>query len=257
MLPTSTLLTLAIASLASLLTLWLAWKLRHAHHEADERLAGLVEARAQREQALRQEAVAAERERIYADLHDDLGAKLLGLIHHAQEPVQADLARAILQDLRDVVTRSRGTPGTLCDVLGDIRAEAAQRLAAVGIRLVWDEPDELPDPPLDTERALHLHRIVREAISNTIRHAHAGRLRVRLRADDARLRLELTDDGIGVEAEPVRPGLGMRSMRERAAELAGDIRWTPGTEGGAKVSLAIPLRWQAPEPAESFMQANT
>ena len=80
---------------------------------------------------------------------------------------------------------------------------------------------------------------------------------MRLRADDARLRLELTDDGIGVEAEPVRPGLGMRSMRERAAELAGDIRWTPGTEGGAKVSLAIPLRWQAPEPAESFMQANT
>lgn len=241
MLPTSTLLTLAIASLASLLALWLAWKLRHAHHEADERLAGLVEARAQREQALRQEAVAAERERIYADLHDDLGAKLLGLIHHAQEPVQADLARAILQDLRDVVTRSRGTPGTLCDVLGDIRAEAAQRLAAVGIRMVWDEPDELPDPPLDTERALHLHRIVREAISNTIRHAQAQHLRVRLRCSGNQLGIELTDDGDGGHTHAAQPGTGMRSMRNRANELAGDIHWTPGTEGGTKVLLSMPI----------------
>jgi signal transduction histidine kinase len=251
MLPTSALIILAFACLAGLLALLLAWRLRRTHRQAEERLAGLVEARVQREQALRLEAAAAERERIYADLHDDLGAKLLGLIHHAKDAVQADLARAILQDLRDVVTRSRGTPGNLSDVLGDIRAEATQRLAAVGIRMVWEEPDDLPDLPLDNERALHLHRIVREAISNTIRHAHAGRLRVRLRADNSQLRLELTDDGVGVESEPARPGLGMRSMRERAAELAGDIRWTPGTEGGAKVSLAIPLRWQAPNPPET------
>lgn len=191
--------------------------------------------------AIRAQAIADERERIYADLHDDLGAKLLGLIHTADSPQQADLARAILQDLRDVVTRSRGTPGTLGDVLADIRAEAAQRLRTVGITLVWDEPDTMPDPPLDTERALHLYRIVREAISNAIRHAQAARLRVRVRADDRQLRLELTDDGSGVDALASRAGSGMRTMRERAAELDGDIRWTPGTEGGTKVLLSIPL----------------
>lgn len=197
--------------------------------------------RAAREVALRAEATAAERERIYADLHDDLGAKLLGLIHEAGSARQADLARAILQDLRDVVTRSRGTPGTLGDVLADIRSEATQRLAAVDIGLVWQELDELPDPPLDTERALHLHRIVREAISNTIRHAQARRLRVRLRYSGGQLGLELTDDGEGVDAGAGRAGAGMRSMRDRAAELAGDIRWTPGTEGGTKVLLSMPL----------------
>lgn len=196
--------------------------------------------------AIRAQAVVDERERIYADLHDDLGAKLLGLIHSADSPQQADLARAILQDLRDVVTRSRGTPGTLGDVLADIRAEASQRLANVGIALVWDEPDTMPDPPLDTERALHLYRIVREAISNTIRHAQAGRLRVRVRASDEQLRLELTDDGSGAPVGVVRSGSGMRSMRSRAAELEGDIRWTPGTEGGTKVLLAMPLTLPLP-----------
>jgi signal transduction histidine kinase len=189
----------------------------------------------------REQAVAQERERIYSDLHDDIGAKLLTLIYQSTDPVQADLARSILQDLRDVVTRSRGTPGTLGDVLADLRSEATQRLAAVGIGLAWDAPDDLPDPQLDTARALHLHRIVREAISNVIRHAHAKRLRVRVRAGGGELRLELTDDGSGTDTGTTPGGTGMRNMRQRAASLEGDIRWTPGTEGGTKVLLAMPL----------------
>ena len=223
---------------------WLLWRNAQRSREVTAASAQAAHGFEQHTTAIRAQAIAEERERIYADLHDDLGAKLLGLIHTAESPQQADLARAILQDLRDVVTRSRGTPGTLGDVLADIRSEASQRLAAVGIGLVWDESDDLPDPPLDTERALHLYRIVREAISNTIRHAHAGRLRVRVRVRDDRLGLELTDDGSGAALVATRPGAGMRSMRERAAELEGDIRWTPGTEGGTKVLLAMPLTLQ-------------
>ena len=192
----------------------------------------------------REQAASQERERIYSDLHDDLGAKLLSLVYRAESPVQADLARAILQDLRDVVTRSRGTPGTLGDVLADIRGEAAQRLAAVGIGLSWDEADDLPDPLLDTGHALHLHRIVREAISNTIRHAQARHLRVRVRASAGELLLDLTDDGSGVPAA-VLAGSGMRNMRTRAGELDGRIDWAPGTEGGAKVLLRMPLETAA------------
>ena len=189
---------------------------------------------------VREQAAAEERERIYSDLHDDLGAKLLTLVYRAESPVQADLARAILQDLRDVVTRSRGTPGTLADVLADIRTEATQRLATVDIGLDWDESDDLPDPLLDTGHALHLHRIVREAISNTIRHAQARHLRIRVRARDGELLLELTDDGSGVSSE-VSLGSGMRGMRTRAEELEGRIDWVEGTQGGAKVLLRMPL----------------
>lgn len=194
----------------------------------------------ERDARLREQTAAQERERIYADLHDDLGAKLLSLVYRAESPAQADLARAILQDLRDVVTRSRGTPGTLADVLADIRAEATQRLAAVGIGLDWDASGDLPDPLLDTGHALHLHRIVREAISNTIRHADARHLRIRVRARDGELLLELTDDGSGVSSE-VSLGSGMRNMRTRAEELDGRIDWVAGTQGGAKVLLRMPL----------------
>jgi signal transduction histidine kinase len=138
------------------------------------------------------------------------------------------------------VTRSRGTPGTLGDVLADIHTEAQQRLQTVGIGLAWETADDLPDPPLDHGRALHLYRIVREAISNVIRHANAQRLRVRIRYDGARLLLDLTDDGSGAAVGRDATG-GMRTMRDRAAALEADIRWVPGTERGTKVVLMMPL----------------
>ncbi|MBX3689121.1 ATP-binding protein [Dokdonella sp.] len=224
----------ALAFAAIALALSLRIRLGRERAQANARLH-------EREMLVRAQATASERERIYADLHDDLGAKLLGLVHSASTPQQADQARALLQDLRDVVTRSRGTPGTLGDVLGDIRAEIQQRLCAVGVTLDWQVAQALPDPALDTGRALHLQRITREAISNVIRHAQARHVRVRVAADDAQLRLELTDDGSGAGVDAPRSGSGLRGMRERAAQLAGDIDWKPGTAGGTKVLLTLPL----------------
>ena len=203
-------------------------------HEAASRLA-------ERESLVHAQATLAERERIYGDLHDDIGARLLGMIHSAESPDQADRARAVLQDLRDVVTRSRGTPGLLSDTLAEIRGETAQRLAAANIDLVWEINDGLPDPQLDNARALHLHRIVREAISNVIRHARAGRVRIRTNAAGGKLLLDVTDDGGGRDASTTSRGRGLDNMRERAAELEGAIDWKRGTQGGTKVLLSIPL----------------
>lgn len=237
----TTLVLAVVATLGAMAACWFALRLRAARVALAIKQQEVETRAAEREATARAQATAQERERIYSDLHDDLGAKLLTLIYQAESPLQADLARAVLQDLRDVVTRSRGTPGTLGDVLAGIRSEAAQRLAGVGIGLVWDEADDLPDPPLDSGRALHLYRIAREAISNVIRHAQAQRLRVRVRAARGELRLELTDDGSGAAVGALAGGSGMKNMRDRAGELDGRIAWTPGTEGGTKVLLSMPL----------------
>ncbi|HET9049080.1 MAG TPA: ATP-binding protein [Chiayiivirga sp.] len=216
-----------------------AWHLRGLLHrerqQAVDRVATSVGLAAE-------QAAAQERERIYADLHDDMGARLLTLVHTAENPRQADIARSLLQEMRRVVTRSRGTPGTLTDVLADIRSETSERLTAAGIGLDWQSPEGLPDPTLDSGRSLHLQRIVREAVSNVIRHAEAKRLRVRTSANSENLHLELTDDGSGAGVEAPESGQGLRGMRARAAELAGDIDWKAGTAGGTKVLLSIPLK---------------
>ena len=205
----------------------------------DERRTARI-ALGEHEALVHERAVAGERERIYRDLHDDLGASLLHLIYTAPTPQQADALRAVMQNLRDVVTRARGTPGTLSDVLDDIQSEAQQRLDAVGIELDWSAAGTLPDPMLDIETSLHLHRIVREAISNVVRHAQARRLRIRVAANTNRLAIELTDDGSRAATDS-RDGSGMRAMRERADEIAASIDWRGGTEGGTKVLLQLPL----------------
>ena len=181
-------------------------------------------------------AVQDERERIYKDLHDDVGAKLLQLMHGAESPQQADLARAVLQDLRDVVSRSRRPPAPLLQLLGEIEAEARQRLAAAGAELAWEQEPALPEVALDQAQTLHLIRIGREAISNALRHGQARWLRVRVFRLGPELMLEITDDG-RYRPEQIGEGRGTATMRERAAGLGGDIRWDEGTLGGTKVIL--------------------
>lgn len=229
-----------IASITTLICVWSGLERRRLQTRFAAQQALFTEQTRAERARIRQQTALEERERIYRDLHDDLGSQLLQMIYTAPSAEYADRARAVLQNLRDVVSRSRGEPGRLSDVLAQIEAEARQRLWAVEAELIWEQAEALPDPQLDSGQALHLHRIVREGISNAIRHAHVRRLRVRVRLDGAQLLLDLTDDGFGTP-ESVREGRGMDSMRSRAAELKGRIDWTPGTHGGTKIVLRFPL----------------
>ena len=185
-------------------------------------------------------AAADERARLLADLHDDIGAKLLTLVHTLENPEHADLARAIVQDFRDVVSRSNQDACTLLQALGQIREETEQRLEAVGSSLEWLQLPALPDPALDEAQTLHLFRITREALTNSLRHGHATHIRVRIIRVEQQLILDLTDDGPGLGPMP-GVGRGTAGMRSRAEQLHGSIDWTPGSTGGTKVVLQFPL----------------
>lgn len=185
-----------------------------------------------------QAAIQAERERIYSDLHDDLGAKLLELVYRAESPENAALARSALKDLRDVVSRTRGQAASLLESLSEIELESRQRLALAEIELHWQQDADLRERVLDGATHLQLFRIMREAITNVIRHAHAEVLKVRVAEVSEILRIEIKDDGQGLH---LADGRGKSSMRKRAEELSGHITWRGGTEGGTRVLLSVPL----------------
>lgn len=88
---------------------------------------------------------------------------------------------------------------------------------------------------LDHGHALHLFRIVREAMTHALRHTKPTRIRIRAFTQAGLLLLDITDDG----HEPATPGggRGTQTMRHRAEALHGSISWDPGTAGGAKVVL--------------------
>lgn len=209
----------------------------HALREALERLRNDTAARLEDE---RRQGAEDERRRLLDDLHDDIGAKLLNLIHSLERPEQADLVRSVVQDFRDVVSRSHQDACTLLQALGQIREETEARLDACGGSLDWQQPSDTPDPDLDERQTLHLFRIVREAVTNALRHGRATRVRMRIRALADELLLDLTDDGPGLPVASAA-GRGIAGMRHRAHALQGQIDWESGTHGGTKVILRFPL----------------
>jgi signal transduction histidine kinase len=191
-----------------------------------------------------------ERERIYRDLHDDVGAKLLGLAilaQRANQPQEADLARSALQDLRDVVSRSAHTASWLDNLLADLRSETSQRVQGAGIALDWSLSLSGQALLVSATAALNLSRILREAVTNVLRHACASRVSIDLMQHAKKLTLTIQDDGVGLPASGVRANRGMNSMRTRASALGGNIAWGAPSTGGCSVVIEISLAHIAPE----------
>lgn len=186
----------------------------------------------------------ATQEALLADLHDDLGATILDLVYSAPDAAFRDRLRALLQDLRDIVTRARATPGTLEETLAQIESEARERLAVAGLVLDWGQELATDTPPLSKPLLFHLFRLFREAITNTLKHARATTLQVRLHSDGTTLRIEIRDNGTMAGSQ--KPGQGKDNMRARADQLKGSVTWRAATQGGTKVLMAIPLHGPVP-----------
>jgi signal transduction histidine kinase len=199
-------------------------------------------------------AVEEERRRLRRELHDGLGPRLSGvaftsdaarnLIHTDPDAAAEMVAQlradtvAAIDEIRRMVYAMR--PPAL-DELGLV---PALRQQAVGLRNRDGEPvavdvtapADLADLPAAVEVAAY--RIVIEALTNVARHSSSDSAFVRLERADAGLRLEITDRGARNGAW--RPGVGLSSMRERAAELGGTLEAGPGPAGG-RVSALLPL----------------
>jgi signal transduction histidine kinase len=95
--------------------------------------------------------------------------------------------------------------------------------------------------PVDSEDAIHIYRIVQEALNNVARHSGAAQAWVRLRYCDGELRLEVEDHGRGFDATASRDGIGLVAMRERAALLGARIEFLRPSEGGSLLRLTVPV----------------
>ena len=186
---------------------------------------------------------AEERRRLRRDLHDGLGPLLAALRLEVDAGALAEPARVrrlvddavaevrrISRDLRPPDLDDAGLPGAL-------RRLATRVAAPGGLEVAVDLPDARLQLPAAVEVAAY--RIAGEALTNAVRHANARRLTVSLRTGEDELRLEVCDDGIGMQAG--RPGVGLRSMRERAAEVGGQFSVCSATGAGTTVSAVLPL----------------
>ncbi len=179
------------------------------------------------------------RKRIASDLHDDLGAKLLTIVHTADPARVPQLAREALEEMRLSVRGLAGRPVRLVDALADWRAEIIGRLTQAKIETLWDHPPDL-SYMLPARLFMQLTRVLREAVSNVIKHSEASHCEVRCIMEEGNLVLTVKDDGRGIAADLHR-GQGMSSMKRRAKKMNGQclVESRPGY--GVVISLTVPL----------------
>lgn len=209
------------------------------------------------QQHLTQHAVDQERQRIAADLHDDLGAKLMTLVQMGGQTPAAHLAREALHDMRQSVKGMAGQPVAAEDVLADWRAEGVSRLQAAGLKVLWEANDPPTGCVWSPRVQLQLSRLLREALTNVIRHSGAGRCTVRIQALADQVSLSVEDDGRGWPASGMAggpgplsqgTGLGVAGMERRARKLGGQHRFDTSPLGGARVWVQVPLGGPAEPP---------
>lgn len=179
----------------------------------------------------------AERLRISRELHDLIGHQLTVLTleleaarhrpgERAEEHVErADgVARDLLADVRTTVGELRRGTSDLAEALRGVVHGMPDLAVTVDVE---------PDVDVDEHQQVAFVRGAQEIVTNTLRHSGAGRLRITVAVEDGRTVLRAADDGIGHRA-PV-PGNGLRGLRERFAELGGDVA-VDGSDGFSVVA---------------------
>ncbi|WP_433680423.1 sensor histidine kinase [Nocardia sp. CA-119907] len=218
---------------------------------SDQAALALRQANTQRR--MRELDVLADRDRIARDLHDHViqrlfavGLSLQGTAQRARVPeVKSRLAdtiqdiQSIVQDIRHSIfdlhsTTTAGAPtlrkrlhGVIADMVGESGLRTTIRLAG---------PVSVLESPLSDD----VEAVLREAVSNAVRHAHAHAVSVQLRVRDD-VTIEVTDDGTGMPDDVQRMS-GLANLAARAEQAGGSFSVTKGEEGGTV------LRWSAPLP---------
>jgi signal transduction histidine kinase/ligand-binding sensor domain-containing protein len=217
---------------------------RELEVQVEERTAELrheIDQRTKAEEALRQrereKAISEERNRLARELHDSVTQALYGVtlyseaaaghlalgntdratehLNELQDTSQEALAemRLLIFELRPPVLEELGLVAAL-----QARLQAVEGRAGLKTEFKTNIEERLPS---DVEEGFY--RISLEALNNALKHAQANNIKVHLHKDDQRIGLEITDDGIGFDVASAREcgGIGLTSMEERAAEMAG------------------------------------
>jgi signal transduction histidine kinase len=185
-----------------------------------------------------------ERKRIAADLHDDLGAKLLTIVHTSESDRISTLAREALEEMRLSVRGLTGKPVHLIDALGDWRAEVVSRLGQANILAEWKSPAEDVEHTLQARSYVQTTRILRESVSNIIKHSGATHATISCAVQEGDFILTIQDDGQGIPTEldgRLDRGHGMASMKSRAKQMHGQCLVESGPGWGTVIRLTIPL----------------
>ncbi len=179
-----------------------------------------------------------ERSKIYRALHDDLGSKLISIVHSAEDQKQRNLARGALESLRESIYKASHPVQSLKGCIEQIHEEAELRLTSAGKHYVSNiESYECFE--IKSDAAYNLTRIFREAISNILQHSSCKQVEFQVKDSEGNLEIRLMDDGSGKIVESLKTG-GLANIRYRAERMGALLAWQDMVNGNC-LSLTLPV----------------
>jgi signal transduction histidine kinase len=196
--------------------------------------------------AEQRELLIQERRRMMQDMHDGMGSSLVSALR-VVERGQLDEAGVIqvlkdcIDDLKLTIDAMEPVESDLLILLATLRFRLQPRLDSTGLKLRWGIQDIPPMAWLDQHNALHILRILQEAITNIIKHAQATEIFVTTEADSDAVYITVADDGRGFDTTkaPVG-GKGLANQMRRAKAIGGEASWTSGPSG-TRFCLRLPI----------------
>lgn len=196
-----------------------------------QREAELAESYAKLREIEQRDLLSRERQRLMQDMHDGLGGALVGMMRMVDRgDVPSAQLKTALQDsideLRLTIDSLEPVGSDISVLLAGLRFRLQPRLEAADIQLRW-QPEALPPVPwLTPGHAMHLIRIVQEAITNIVKHAGANEIVFATDADATHARICISDNGGGFSGDASGDsGKGLRNMRYRSEQLGAMLRW--------------------------------
>lgn len=184
------------------------------------------------------QSAAEEKRRIYRDLHDDVGSKLLSIIHQGENKANNALAREALESIREAVYSVNHGNQTLKSYVNNLLEEVQLRLTSAGM-MVDIEADLDNDQVLDSEIAYQVTRIVREVVNNILHHSQATFVTAHVKYKAGHFDIEVTDDGVGLSDQP-QGNSGLDNIRFRSEQIMAEYQ-LQGSDEGTVFNLRLPL----------------
>jgi PAS domain S-box-containing protein len=204
---------------------------------------------------VRGKAALEERQRLARELHDSVSQALYGIIlgtktartlldknpDRVADPLDyvLSLAEAGQAEMRALIFELRPESLETEGLIAALEKQAAALKARHEIEVDAVLCDE-PEASLEVKEVVY--RIAQEALHNTVRHARAANVQIKVECDSEWITLEVSDDGIGFDTQGDFPGhLGLRSMRERALHLGGTLEVDSTSGKGTRICAQIPI----------------
>jgi len=199
------------------------------------------------------QALQAERSRIAAEMHDDLGSGLTKIKFLSQRMLKnindieqkskltkiIDNSQSLVSNMSEIIWAMNSGFDSVESVVAYCRRYAKEYLTDHEIELVYENLMGSERNEFTGERRRHLFLVFKELLHNIVKHSEASLVKMQWQISGDEILLSISDNGVGIDQEEWDTGNGLNNMRQRISELNGTIAWV--AESGTRTQISIPI----------------